>query len=172
MNMPFMSKGIYRISILLVFAGVFLISSCSDNSTGSNPTFGVGTYIGTYSVQLSPYDDPKVDTVEFRFQANNKFYMQVLDQDYLDFLDTVIISRGDTIIDNDREFCDITNVDYDVPLYTDSVQIIVPGNYNYTEICVHEENPGDKYRISTTSTTILLRGSVEAFDRRIVLWAD
>lgn len=167
-----MSKAIYKFRGLLLLASVFLISSCGDNGTGSNPTFGVGTYIGTYSVQLSPYDDPKVDTAEFKFQPNGKFYMQILDQAYLDFLDTVIVSHGDTIIDNNREFCDITNVDYDIPLYTDSVEITVPGNYNYTEICIHEENPGDKYRISTTTNTILLHGSVEAYDRRIVLWAD
>ncbi|GEM_PF-2476382 len=172
------------IFIPVILAITTLIFSCGSDSNSSGPTFEPGmNFIGTYQVQPDPYTDPVVDTFYFEFRSPNVFFMRLLTNSYLSGVDSIRLNgelntdgvieiAGDTIIDNDRTYCDMRNIAYQFVTYTDSIIITVPSNYNYLETCNQDYNPGDSFRYSIQGNDIILFGSDNAIRRRIILWAE
>jgi len=171
---------------LIVPILLILLTSCGDNGTGSSIDFSPGTsFIGTYQVRPDPLNDPIIDTMYFTFSTSptNSFSMRLLTASYLSSVDSIFLNgdtitdgvielNGQTIIDNDRTYCDIRNVSYNFVTYTDSLIITVPSNYNYLETCNHDYNPGDTFRYYIQGNDIILIGRDASINRRIVLWGE
>ncbi len=169
---------------LILFVLIALIYSCGSDSTSSGPSFTTGTnFIGTYQVHPDPQSDPVIDTMYFSFSSNQTFSMRLLTTSYLSGVDTIFVGddtitdgnlviNGDTIVDNDRTYCDIRNVPYHFVTYSDSIIITVPSNYTYLETCNHDYNPGDSFRYYHQGNDIMLVGKDDAINRRIILWSE
>jgi len=172
------------IFIFTILTIAVLLYSCGSDSNSSGPSFTTGTsFIGTYQVQPDPLTPAVIDTMYFSFGANNTFSMRLLTSSYLSGVDTIFLGgdtitdgvieiNGDTIVDNDRTYCDIRNVSYQFVTYADSVIVTVPSNYSYLETCNHDYNPGDAYRYNYQGNDIMLIGDDDAINRRIILWSE
>lgn len=157
-----MSKLIQKYSPLLpavILTAFIIIIACGKSATDSGMKFGPGKYAGTYQVQTSAYDPPKVDTMEFTFTNGGAFYMQK---------DTVFVGN-DTLYDWNREFCNV-NGEYDIIGSNDNLRITIPPDFVYYNICVHEENPGDDYTRSYMGNWIVFSGDDDTYRRKIILW--
>lgn len=136
-----------------------IIASCGKNGTESGIKFVPGTYAGTYQVQTSAYNPPKVDTMKFMFYGGGGFYM---------LKDTVFVG-ADTLYDLDRQFCNV-NGEYDIIGANDKLRITIPPDFQYYNICIHEENPSDDYTRSYQDGWIVFSGDDDNYRRKIILW--
>jgi len=154
------SKQIILLSIIsfLIFTFVIIIS-CEKPQTGGGMEFQPGTYAGTYQVQRSPYDPPKVDTMKFMFYAGGGFFM---------LKDTVFVGT-DTLYDWERLFCNV-NGEFEIIGPNDRLRIYIDSNFIYYNTCVHEENPSDDYTRTYQGEWIIFTGDDTDYRRKIILW--
>jgi len=154
------SKQLIILSIISILIFSFaVIISCEKSPTSGGMEFQPGIYAGTYQVQVSAYDPPKVDTMKFKFYSGGGFFM---------LKDTVFVGT-DTLYDWERLFCNV-NGEYDIIGSNDRMRISIDSNFVYYNTCIHNENPGDDYTRSYQGDWIVFTGADTDFKRKIILW--
>ncbi len=147
-------KRIFIFSLLILLSALLILySSCSKNSTGNQVSFGPGSYKGTYTVirnwGTANQEDPKVDTMIFKFiSPPDSFRMEWF------------------VPGGAHRFCEANGA---FRFGNDSLTLMritkVGG-----EQCNPDEIPQGQYDYSIDHSTIIFRAPDSVIYRRIELW--